>query len=172
MTAKQMKTFWPAFNSACRELGLVDKSAREEYRHAVMWETAHARHLSEVTATTGFEAVMTRLHADAGDIEAASRMAIGDERRLAAMIDDCARQVFELSGKEGDRVAYARAILKQSGVEAEPRHASDWWLDYPDEIYTRVSFILDTYRRRLVHRRQTLTSERVPVRYHYGRTWK
>ena len=53
MTAKQMKTFWPAFNSACRELGLVDKSAREEYRHEVMWETAHARHLSEVTATTG-----------------------------------------------------------------------------------------------------------------------
>ena len=30
MTAKQMKTFWPAFNSACRELGLVDKSEREE----------------------------------------------------------------------------------------------------------------------------------------------
>ena len=43
MTAKQMKTFWPAFNSACRELGLVDKSAREEYRHAVMWETASTK---------------------------------------------------------------------------------------------------------------------------------
>ena len=83
-----------------------------------------------------------------------------------------ARQVFELSGNAGDRASYARAILKQSGVEAEPRHASDWWLDYPDEIHTRVFFILDTYRRRLVHRRQTLTSERVPVRYHYGRTWK
>ena len=26
MTAKQMKTFWPAFNSACRELGLFDEA--------------------------------------------------------------------------------------------------------------------------------------------------
>ncbi len=172
MTAKQMKTFWPAFNSACRELGLVDKSAREEYRHAVMWETAHARHLSEVTATTGFEAVMTRLHADAGDIEAASRMAIGDERRLAAMIDDCARQVFELSGKEGDRVAYARAILKQSGVEAEPRHRSDWWMDYPEDAYMRVFYSLDTHRRRLIRRRMASTGARLTIRYSYGRTWK
>ena len=172
MTKKQIKMFWPKFNAACRELGLKTVAERDEYRDRVLWEEAKSHRLHEVTPTDGFERVMTRLAADSGDMAFASRMAIGSDRRMAALIDDCARQVFELSGNAGDRASYARAILKQSGVEAEPRHASDWWLDYPDEIHTRVFFILDTYRRRLVHRRQTLTSERVPVRYHYGRTWK
>ena len=172
MTAKQMKTFWPAFNSACRELGLEERSEIDEYRRTVMWEAAKARHLSEVSPTSGYEAVMTRLHADAGDFEAASRMAIGAERRLAAMIDDCARQVFELSGKEGDRVAYARAILSQSGVEAEPRHRSDWWMDYPEDAYMRVFYSLDTHRRRLIRRRMASTGARLTIRYRYGRSWE
>ena len=171
MTKKQIKMFWPKFVAACRELGLKTEAEREEYRDQVLWDEAKSRHLHEVTPTDGFERVMTRLAADSGDLAFASRMAIGSDRRMAALIDDCARQVFELDGRQGDRIAYARAILKQSGVESDPRHASDWWLDYPEETYTRVFFILDTYRRRLVHRRQTLTRERVPVRYHYGRTW-
>ena len=172
MTSKQIKTFWPAFNSACRELGLEERFEREEYRRTVMWEAAKARHLSEVSPTSGYEAVMTRLHADAGDFEAASRMAIGDERRLAAMIDDCARQVFELAGMEGDRVAYARAILSQSGVEAEPKNRTDWWMDYPEDTYMRVFYSLDAHRRRLIRRRMESTGARLTIRYSYGRTWK
>ena len=43
--------------------------------------------------------LVARLAADAGDYEDASRYAGGDDRRMAHMVDDCARQVFELSGK-------------------------------------------------------------------------
>ena len=172
MTKKQIKMFWPRFNAACRELGLKTVAERDEYRDRVLWEEAKSHHLHEVTQTEGFERVMTRLAADSGDMAFASRMAIGSDRRMAALIDDCARQVFELSGNAGDRASYARAILSQSGVEADPRHRSDWWMDYPEDAYMRVFYSLDTHRRRLIRRRMESTGARLTIRYRYGRTWK
>lgn len=174
MTQKQVKCFWAAFGAACRELGIIDAYAREQYRREVMWNEARARHLADVSPTSGYEAVMTRLHADAGDLEAASRMAIGDARRMAAMIDDCARQMFELDGRSGgpdERAAYARAILAQSGVEAPAAHGARWWLDYPEETFMRVFYSLDSHRRRLVSRRAAESGGRLRVRYTYGATW-
>lgn len=171
MTKNQIRTFWPRFAETCRELGLESKEEREEYRLSVMRDEAHAEHLKDVSSTTGYESVMTRLAADAGDLEAASRYVIGDDRRRAAMLDDCARQVFELSGKTGDRASYARSILSQSGVESPPNQFADWWKDYPESAYMRVFYSLDTHRRRLIRRRISETGKRLPVRYVFGRVW-
>ena len=66
MTDKQKRAFWGQFAAACRNLGLTAED-KESYRHAVLEEAAGVRHLSEVSSTTGFEAVMVRLAADAGE---------------------------------------------------------------------------------------------------------
>ena len=173
MTPKQMRQFWSAFARACDALGLSTSADKSAYRSRIMMEEASASHLAEVSNTHGYEALMARLAADAGDYEDASRYAGGDDRRMAHMVDDCARQVFELSGKSGsDRLAYIRAILEQSGlVRCSTALNAFWWLDYPDTTPERIFQILDTHRRRLLHRRSAATGTRLPIRYVFGRRY-
>ena len=173
MTTKQMRPFWPAFARACDALGLTTSADKSAYRSRIMMEEASASHLAEVSNTHGYEALMARLAADAGDYEDASRYAGGDDRRMAHMVDDCARQVFELSGKaESDRLAYIRSILEQSGLVRQTSIVNAfWWLDYPDTTLDRIFQMLDTHRRRLLHRRSAITGQRLPIRYVFGRRY-
>ena len=173
MTPKQMRQFWPAFARACDALGLTTSDDKSAYRRRIMMEEASANHLAEVSNTHGYEALMARLAADAGDYEDASRYAGGDDRRMAYMVDDCARQVFELSGKtESERLAYIRAILEQSGLVRQTAIVNVfWWLDYPDTTLDRIFRMLDTHRRRLLHRRSAATGTRLPIRYCFGRRY-
>ena len=173
MTPKQIRQFWPAFARACDALGLTTSADKSAYRSRIMMEEASANHLAEVSNTHGYEALMARLAADAGDYEDATRYAGGDDRRMAHMVDDCARQVFELSGKaESDRLAYIRSILEQSGLVRRATTVNIfWWLDYPDTTPERIFQMLDTHRRRLLHRRSAATGTRLPIRYCFGRRY-
>ena len=173
MTPKQIRQFWPAFARACDALGLTTSDDKSAYRRRIMMEEASANHLAEVSNTHGYEALMARLAADAGDYDDATRYAGGDDRRMAYMVDDCARQVFELSGKtESERLAYIRAILEQSGLVRQTAIVNVfWWLDYPDTTLDCIFKMLDTHRRRLLHRRSASTGARLPIRYCFGQRY-
>lgn len=174
MTAAQKGQFWRTFRNACLALGLQGKDEQAEYRHGVMRECCGKEHLNDLNTTTDFEAVMQRLAADAGDYEDALRFAGGDDRRMARMVDDCARQVFELSGRsDGDRLAYVRSILAQSGLIHNATTVNVfWWLDYPDTTLGRIFQMLDTHRRRLVWRRRRETGIDIRIAYSFGTSYK
>ena len=96
MTPAQLKPFWRAVGRATSVLGIVGRQAVEDYRHMVVREETGAEHLRDVDSGDGFDRVMYRLAVDAGDWAAAARFATGEERRLAALVVGCARQVVEL----------------------------------------------------------------------------
>lgn len=165
MTVKQMRIFWAAFGEACSSLGIT-QDERDGYRKQVMREETGCEHLRDVSNARGFERIMARLKADAGDYQAAGSFAIGDERRMGAMIDDCARQVFELDGHSGghaDVLAYVVGILNRSGMTQIRVNSSTWWMDFAPDKPMKVFQILDTHRRRLVRRNRP--GERVAYKF-------
>ena len=173
MTDKQKRAFWGQFASACSNLGITSEE-KESYRHAVLEEAAGVRHLSEVNSTTGFEAVMLRLAADAGDWARASSFAIGNTRRIAAMVDDCARQVFELTGNtNGDAASYAQGILQRAGLKRDGASACKaWYLDYAEVTPVKIFQMIDSHRRRLIWRRRRETGNDIRLAYSFGTSYK
>lgn len=173
MTDKQKRAFWGQLAAACRNLGITSED-KESYRHAVLEEAAGVRHLSEVNSTTGFEAVMQRLAADAGDWARAASFTIGNTRRIAAMVEDCARQVFELTGNSnGDAVSYAQGILQRAGFKRAGAAADKaWYLDYSEATPVKIFQMLDSYRRRLIWRRRRETGTDIRLAYSFGTSYK
>lgn len=172
MTKNQIKTFWPVFAAACRELGLGLPEEKDRYRMRVMTEEANAGHLADVSPCAGYERVMARLYSDAGDFVKASEFALAADKRQAAMVEDCARQVFELDGREGGDVAeYVNGILQQSGMKRET--VSDtWWLDYPQATPRRIFMMLDSRRRQLVRRWLVYhPGANIRMGYEFGKSW-
>ena len=173
MTDKQKRAFWGQFAAACSNLGITSEE-KESYRHAVLEEAAGVRHLSEVNSTTGFEAVMLRLAADAGDWSRASSFAIGNTRRIAAMVEDCARQVFELTGNtNGDAASYAQGILQRAGLKRDGASACKaWYLDYAEATPVKIFQMIDSHRRRLIWRRRRETGNDIRLAYSFGTSYK
>ena len=173
MTDKQKRAFWGQFAAACSNLGITSEE-KESYRDAVPEEAACARHLSEVNSTTGFEAVMLRLAADAGDWARASSFTIGNTRRIAAMVEDCARQVFELTGNaNGDAASYAQGILQRAGLKRAGAAAGKaWYLDYSEATPVKIFQMLDSHRRRLIWRRRRETGTHIRLAYTFGTSFK
>ena len=173
MTDKQKRAFWGQFAAACSNLGITSEE-KESYRHAVLEEAAGVRHLSEVNSTTGFEAVMLRLAADAGDWSRASSFAIGNTRRIAAMVEDCARQVFELTGNtNGDAASYAQGILQRAGLKRDGASACKaWYLDYAEATPVKIFQMIDSHRRRLIWRRRRETGTHIRLAYSFGTSYK
>lgn len=172
MTEKQKRAFWLQFAAACRNLGIPTED-RDDYRKAVILEEAKANHLAEVNNTDGFEAVMQRLAADAGEWDRAASFTAGNARRIGAMVVDCTRQVFELAGTSGDPEAYAQGILRQAGLDRAGVLSGDcWYLDYPEATPVKVFQILDSHRRRLLWRKRRETGRDVSMSYSFGVTYK
>lgn len=173
MTDKQKRAFWGQFAAACRNLDITSED-KEAYRHAVLEEAAGVRHLSEVNSTTGFEAVMQRLAADAGDWARAASFTIGNTRRIAAMVEDCARQVFELTGNaNGDAASYARGILQRAGLKrAGALDGNAWYLDYSEATPVKIFQMLDSHRRLLIWRRRRETGTHIRLAYSFGTSYK
>ena len=173
ITPKQKRAFWGQFAAACRNLGITSED-KESYRHAVLEEAAGVRHLSDVNSTTGFEAVMLRLAADAGDWARAASFTIGNTRRIAAMVEDCARQVFELTGNaNGDAVSYAKGILQRAGLKRAGAAADKaWYLDYAEATPVKIFQMLDSHRRRLIWRRRRETGIHIRLAYTFGTSYK
>ena len=173
ITDKQRRAFWGQFAAACSNLGITSED-KEFYRHAVLEEAAGVRHLSDVNSTTGFEAVMQRLAADAGDWARAASFTIGNTRRIAAMVEDCARQVFELTGNaNGDAVSYAQGILQRAGFKRAGAAADKaWYLDYSEATPVKIFQMLDSHRRRLIWRRRRETGTHIRLAYSFGTSYK
>lgn len=158
MTKAQLKPYWRAVGRAASALGIVGKEAVEKYRHDVMMEEVGVDHARDIDPADGFDRVMYRLAVDAGDWSAASRFATGEERRLAHLVEQCARQVIELkccegsSDAPGDPAAYVVGVLSQSGVLVGQSPAGDWWADVGGGQAFQVFRMLDTHRRRILKR--------------------
>ena len=167
MTRAQLKPYWRAVGRAASALGLVGKKAVEKYRHEVMMEEVGVDHAADVDPADGFDRVMYRLAVDAGDWSAASRFATGEERRMAHLVEQCARQVVELKQCDGDPVAvfsagdsdiraaalaYVVGVVRQAGYPVYSQANGDWWLDISGSIAFQVFRMLDTHRRRLLRR--------------------
>lgn len=152
MTPKQTALYWRTFSAACAALGIQGTEAREEYRRQVLEEEAHVSSTKLVNSTDGFDSVMARLTADAGDYLAAASYATGDDRRLSALVCDCAIQVLILSGSPADPADYLRGILRQSLLGTSVGDTGDVLLDVDSGSLRKVFQMLDTHRRRLLRR--------------------
>ena len=160
MTRAQLKPFFRAVNRAASAQGIFGREAVDEYRHAVMREEVGAAHTSDVDPGDGYDRVMYRLAVDGGDWSAASRFATGEERRMAALVESCARQVVELKAceespfdKPADALAYVVGCLRQAGMlVGQGPEPSEWWMDISGSMAFSVFRMLDTHRRRLLRR--------------------
>ena len=153
LTSAQRSAFFRACHAACVNLGYSSTDEREEYRKRVMREETGKAHLADLGRTEDFDKVMKRFAADAGDYEAASRFAVGDEARKAALIRICCAQVMQLKGAPAgstDATDYLSGIVEQARVPCGRNLIdSSFWLDVNPGSLTILFQILDTHRRRL-----------------------
>lgn len=167
MTKAQLKPYWRAVGRAAAALGIVGREAVEKYRHNVMMEEVGVAHAAEVNPADGYDRVMYRLAVDAGDWAAAARFATGEERRMAHLVEQCARQVIELKQCEdapdavfaaeaidarASALSYVVGVMRQAGYPVYSQAGGDWWLDISGSIAFQVFRMLDTHRRRLLRR--------------------
>ena len=154
LTPAQRSAFFRALQAASIELGHATYEEREEYRKTVMREETGKEHLAQLSRTADFDACMRRFAADAGDFETASRFAVADDARKAAIVRICCAQVMQLKGcvmGTTEAADYLAGIVEQARVPCG-RDLSDssFWMDCaPDNLLTLFQ-ILDTYRRRLL----------------------
>ena len=154
LTPAQRAVFFRALQAASIELGLDTSEAREEYRKSVMREETGKEHLAQLSRTKDFDACMRRFASDAGDFETASRFAIADDARKAAILRICCAQVLQLKGCVAgttEAADYLAGIVEQARVPCgRDVRDSSFWLDCaPGNVLTLFQ-ILDTYRRRLL----------------------
>jgi len=167
MTRAQLKPFFRAVSRAASAQGLVGREAVEAYRREVMREEAGADHAADIDPGAGYDRVMYRLAVDAGDWGAATRYVTGAERRMAHLVEQCARQVIELKQVEADphvmfapesveattsSVEYVVGCLRQAGLLVVQASGGDWWADISGAAAFSVFRMLDTHRRRLLKR--------------------
>ena len=154
LTPAQRSAFFRALQAASIELGHATPEEREAYRKTVMREETGKEHLAQLSRTADFDACMRRFAADAGDFETASRFAVADDARKAALVRICCAQVMQLKGcvmGTTEAADYLAGIVEQARVPCG-RDLSDssFWMDCaPDNLLTLFQ-ILDTHRRRLL----------------------
>ena len=154
LTPAQRSAFFRALSAASIELGHDTPAAREAYRREVMREETGKEHLAQLSRTKDFDACMRRFAADAGDYEAASRFAIADDARKAALVRICCAQVMQLKGCTAgttEAADYLSGIVEQARVPCgRDIHDSSFWMDCAPGSLLTLFQILDTHRRRLL----------------------
>ena len=154
LTPAQRSAFFRALQAASIELGHITPEEREDYRKSVMREETGKEHLAQLSRTQDFDACMRRFASDAGDFETASRFAIADDARKAAIVRICCAQVMQLKGcvmGTTEAADYLAGIVEQARVPCgRDLIDSSFWMDCaPDNLLTLFQ-ILDTHRRRLI----------------------
>lgn len=154
LTPAQRSAFFRALQAASIELGHATPEEREAYRKLVMREETGKEHLAQLSRTKDFDACMRRFAVDAGDYETASRFAIADDARKAALVRICCAQVLQLKGcvmGTTEAADYLAGIVEQARVPCgrDVRDSSFWMDCAPGNILTLFQ-ILDTHRRRLL----------------------
>ena len=154
LTPAQRSAFFRALQAASIELGHATPEEREAYRKAVMREECGKEHLAQLSRTKDFDACMRRFAADAGDYEAASRFAIADDARKAALVRICCAQVMQLKGCTActtEAADYLSGIVEQARVPCgRDIHDSSFWMDCAPGSLLTLFQILDTHRRILL----------------------
>lgn len=154
LTPAQRSAFFRALSAASIELGLDTAEDRETYRKTVMREETGKEHLAQLSRTKDFDACMRRFAADAGDFETASRFAISDDARKAAILRICCAQVMQLKGCTAgttEAADYLSGIVEQARVPCgRDILDSSFWMDCAPGSLLTLFQILDTHRRRLL----------------------
>lgn len=154
LTPAQRSAFFRALQAASIELGHATPEERETYRKTVMREETGKEHLAQLSRTKDFDACMRRFASDAGDFETASRFAIADDARKAAILRICCAQVLQLKGcvaGSTEAADYLAGIVEQARVPCgRDVRDSSFWMDCAPGNILALFQILDTHRRRLL----------------------
>ena len=154
LTPAQRSAFFRALQAASIELGHATPEEREAYRKAVMREETGKEHLAQLSRTKDFDVCMRRFAADAGDYETASRFAVADGARKAALVRICCAQVLQLKGCVAgttEAADYLAGIVEQARVPCgRDVRDSSFWMDCAPGNILALFQILDTHRRRLI----------------------
>lgn len=154
LTPAQRSAFFRALATASIELGYDTTEEREAYRKTVMREETGKEHLAQLSRTADFDACMRRFAADAGDYETASRFAVADGARKAALVRICCAQVLQLKGCVAgttEAADYLAGIVEQARVPCgRDVRDSSFWMDCAPGNILALFQILDTHRRRLI----------------------
>ena len=146
LTKPQLKRFWPLWTEAENEN--LPHNATRAQRDAIRRDTiqrATGRHsLKDVNPVGEFDALMLEVATLAGDYEEAAYWGAAKERRYAVMMEDCARQIGEITGNPHGW-QYCRDTLTQARLP-------DRWEDVPETLLAKTFQMLDTHRRRLLCR--------------------
>jgi len=147
LTQSQRRTLFAAIREAAREQG----EQPEAYRKRVMAEELGVEHLSQVTATTGYDTLMARVCRDAGDLQRATMYVTQATRRLQHLIVEAARRIAP-----DDPCGYVASVMQQSRLAplgdaatlADRLRNGSAWLDVPEPHLRRILAMLKTHIRR------------------------
>ena len=167
------KAFAPAWQEHCRRTGADpdDKAAREDWRHAILFQEAGVTSLTAVRPGADLDKLLKRLAAEAGDYARAAHLEAAGADRIRARCDDCLRQIAEILGAvytPADRDAY---LARVTGRAYQGRA----WLDIPERDLDRIFMMLDTHRRRLLRQAGWLGSRACPLQplsFSHGRRYQ
>ena len=147
LSESQRRTLFATIRAAAREQG----EQPESYRKRVMAEELGVEHLSQVSATTGFDTLMARICRDSGDFQRAVSYATQATRRLQHLIEDVARAIAP-----DDPCGYVAGVMLQSRLApigddatlADRLRRGSVWLDVPEPHLRRILAMLKTHLRR------------------------
>lgn len=143
----QRRTLFATIREAAREQG----EEPETYRRRIMRDELGVEHLSQVSATSGFDTLMARVCADAGDAQRAAIYATQAARRLQHVIIEAARRLAPAHPCD-----YVAAVMVQSRLApvgdnatlADRLRNGSAWLDVPEPHLRRILVMLKTHIRR------------------------
>jgi len=157
LTKSQLARFWRLWSRAEREAlpASATKAERTELRRKTILQACGYESLTQVNRGAEYDRLMVATALLANDYEEAAHFSVGNERRLAKLMVECARQIGEIV-EEPHGWDYCRATLKQANL---PPH----WEDVPEELLASVFAALDTHRRRLL--RREVAGDRGPLAF-------
>ena len=147
LSESQRRTLFATIRAAAREQG----EQPEAYRKRVMAEELGVDHLSQVSATTGYDTLMARICRDAGDLQRATMYVTQATRRLQHLIVEAARRI-----SPDDPCGYVAGVMQQSRLAplgdvatlADRLRNGSAWLDVPEPHLRRILAMLKTHIRR------------------------
>ena len=147
LSESQRRTLFAAIRDAARECG----EPPEAYRKRIMREELDVEHLSQVSATSGFDTLMARVCRDAGDLQRATMYVTQATRRLQHLIVEAARRIAP-----DDPCGYIAGVMRQSRLApigddatlADRLRSGAAWLDVPEPHLRRILAMLKTHLRR------------------------
>lgn len=168
LTPKQVTFFWRAFSESCNAQGLP-VGDREPYRKRLMLDLCGVEHMAQLNRTDHYDKLLLRLATDSGDYELAARYTVGQERRLAEMVQVTAMQLMQCQGTDiASAASYVAGLVEQAGFSVR-QDGPTYWMDLIGGQIHAVFIALDTHRRRILARAGWTSRLKFNIGSHYGR---